>query len=397
MVNSWKKLSKYRITQLLRTVQQKMQLSLKMATKIFYIFTLILAFSSISTEGCSTGKGRIMCSSKTSCNSTIAEKDVKANLLSPITTIVVPAIYSAVFLFGLPANGIAFWVLAFKIKKKPSTFLLLNLAICDLLFMLALPFKITYHLLGNNWIFGEALCRVATGFFYGNMYCSVLFLLGISIDRYMALVHPFAAKGFRRWRICIIISVGFWLVAGAGMIPFFFVPQTKTFEDPRIITCHEVWAACHGYEWYTSYFLGLVILGFAIPLIIISFCYLSILIALLRKKESHKHVIRLLIMVFLNFILCFTPSNVLLLLHYLENNWEGHNKLYLWYMLALSLTSFNSCIDPFIYYYSSQEFWTTVKDTFCCDKEKNSRISGSTQKLKLTASLDSKEIIKAEA
>ncbi|KAM4678451.1 proteinase-activated receptor 3-like [Discoglossus pictus] len=369
-----------------------------MATRILYTLIAILTLSSVSTAACLRGmKAKARFYRPATCNSTILDPDIMDKMVSPITTIVVPTFYTAVFVLGVPANGIAFWVLAFKTKKMPSTLLLLNLAVTDLFFMLALPFKITYHFLGNNWIFGETLCRVVTYIFYGNMYCSTLFLMGISIDRYFALVYPFSAQYFRRWRVSIMISISFWLVVAAGISPFLIVPQVKTFERSLITTCHEVWVACKDYSWYTKYFIGLFTVGFAIPLMIISFCYLSILVVLIRKKESYRHVMKLIVLVFLSFVLCFTPSNVLLILHYLENNWECHNELYLWYTLSLALTSLNSCIDPFIYYYVSQDFWTIMKNTLCCGNVKHSEASESTQKSKLATSSDNKEVVISKA
>ncbi|CAN2390153.1 Belongs to the G-protein coupled receptor 1 family, partial [Pristimantis euphronides] len=173
-------------------------------------------------------KSRVLFNSN--CTSSILDNEILKQLNSTITARVVPAFYTVVFFLGLPANGIAFWLLIFKAKKMPSTILLINLAAADLLFMSALPFKISYHFMGNHWIFGETLCRIVTAVFYGNMYCSVLFLMAISIDRYLGVVNPFCAKALRDWRRFICASIGIWAVAIAAVSVFSVVPQTKTFE-----------------------------------------------------------------------------------------------------------------------------------------------------------------------
>ncbi|KAM3924876.1 proteinase-activated receptor 4-like [Leptodactylus fuscus] len=336
-----------------------------------------------STEVKQISKLRVF---RSNCTNSILDRDVQEHLGSTITTRAVPALYTVVFLLGLPANGLALWVLLFRTKKMPSTMLLVNLVAADLLFMLALPFKITYHFMENNWIFGEALCRIITAVFYLNMYCSVLFLTAISIDRYIGLVHPFHAKGLRDWRRSTCASVGIWLVAIAAATVFCLVPQTKCFQKPFRITCHEIWASCGGYDWYTGYFLGLSTVGFAIPSVAIVFCYVFILVSFAKKKNSYRRLIGLISLVLLTFVLCFTPSNVLLFLHYLETSWERHNQLYLWYMVALSLTSLNSCIDPFIYCYASNDFWTALKGTLCITKEGSGMSSQGTKRSKLTSS-----------
>ncbi|XP_068133809.1 proteinase-activated receptor 3-like [Hyperolius riggenbachi] len=357
-----------------------------MFSRILLLAGILYTLFSSSEASCTKAtKGRIY--RPDNCTSSILDRNIQDALSSPITVSIIPTFYLVVFLIGLPANGIAFWVLLSKAKKMPSTLLLINLAAADLLFMLALPFKIAYHFLGNNWIFGENMCRAVTAVFYGNMYCSVFFLTAISIDRHIALVHPFQARSLRSWRSFLVVSVGIWLVVIGGVSIFLIVPQTKTFKEPDITTCHEVLAVCCDYTWYTKYFIGLFIAGFAIPLVVILLSYIPILVTLAKNKESHSQVIRLLILVVIIFIICFTPSNVLLVLHYLETTWESHNNLYFWYTLALSFTSFNSCIDPFIYYYMSEDFRTMVRKTLQWNSNGNSESVECTKRTKLSSEM----------
>ncbi|XP_075716044.1 proteinase-activated receptor 3-like [Rhinoderma darwinii] len=360
-----------------------------MSSRVLCTLVVLLSLLSILKASCPRAplkKGKIF--QLSNCNLSRLDNEIHKQLSSTITTRVVPAFYSVIFFLGLPANGVALWVLILKAKKMPSTILLINLAVADLLLMLALPFKITYYFMENNWIFGETLCRIVTAVFYGNMYSSVFFLMAISIDRYIGIVHPFCAKSLRDRRRYTCASTGLWLLAIAAVSVFAFVPQTKSFQEPYRVTCHEIWASCTGYKWYTLYFLGLFFVGFVIPSVVILFCYVLIFMALAKKNESYRRVTGLILLVLLIFILCFAPSNILLVLHYLETEWECHNQLYFWYVVALSLTSVNSCIDPFIYCYASNDFWTLVKDTLCIRREENSISSGSTKKSKITLSSD---------
>lgn len=362
-----------------------------MALRELYIFVILFTLFSISNASCGKvekwKQGRVLHPMPNNCNSSVLDKDIQYYLTFPITVLVVPSLYVVIFLLGLPANGIAFWVLLFKSKKMPSTLLLINLAAADLLFILPLPLKFVYHFLGNNWIFGETMCRIVTALFYGNMYCSVFFLMAISIDRYFALVHPFLAMSLRSWRSYAFVSTGIWLVVIAGVSIFFVVPQSKTFTIPNMTTCHDVWPTCDGYDWYTKYFLVLFIVGFAIPLIVILFCYVSILVTLSKNKGSHSQVIRLMILVVVMFIFCFTPSNIMLIFHYLQTERDCHNQLYIWFMVALCLTSFNSCIDPFIYYYMSEDFRAMVKNSLHWSSSGNSESVESTKRTKLVSEM----------
>ncbi|XP_029439847.1 proteinase-activated receptor 4-like [Rhinatrema bivittatum] len=347
---------------------------------------LLLAFSLSQADNCDKNstlpKGRTLVAVLTrnnNCSKFSLDDSVKAHLTNLETTIILPAIYSIVLLIGLPANGVAFWVLAAKTKKSPSTFFLLNLAIADLMFALILPFKISYHFLGNNWLFGEALCRAVSALFYGNIYGSILFLMCISVDRYISLVHPFMARGLQRRKAALCVSFGIWLVVIAAVIPLLLKQQSSSYENVSFTTCHDVELECKD-GCFSPYFLSLVILGFAIPFVVIVYCYGAILIKLIPKKKDHGPIIRLLALVLLSFILFFSPCNVLLFLQSLRAQQERlkDNQMYIWYTIAQALSSFNNCIDPFIYYYASRDFRAMVKSVVCCCKETNKKTSGRT-------------------
>ncbi|KAL6470842.1 hypothetical protein MHYP_G00219610 [Metynnis hypsauchen] len=77
-------------------------------------------------------------------------------LKGSLTTVFLPLIYFIIFIVGLPTNTMALWVFLFRTKKKhPASILMANLALADLLFIVWLPLKITYHFKGNDWTFGS--------------------------------------------------------------------------------------------------------------------------------------------------------------------------------------------------------------------------------------------------
>lgn len=316
-------------------------------------------------------------------NFTFSDSWLKYHLHSPLTTWLLPALYSTVLLIGLPANALAFWVLAAKTKRCASTLFLLNLAGADLLFSLLLPFKISYHLLGNNWLFGDYACRALVTLFYGNMYSSILFLACISLDRYISLMHPFMRNGSRHVRQAVGICVGVWLAVGLGMSPLLSFPHSHHVPELNITTCHDILEPDTERD-LAYYFLALVVLGFAVPFALITFSYSWVLVRLFLKGQRYGHVVRLLGLVLLVFTLCFTPSNVLLFFHYLQPQSEWHNRTYTWYVLALALSAFNNCLDPFIYFYVSRDFRARLREVPCCGRGDNkSSLGRASEKLVL--------------
>ncbi|XP_067871877.1 proteinase-activated receptor 3-like, partial [Heterodontus francisci] len=283
--------------------------------------------------------------------------EAKAQLTNPIITNLIPAFYIFVLCIGLPANALALWTMAAKIRK-PSTIFLINLATADILLILMLPFKISYHLLGNNWLFGEGLCRIMTAFFYGNMYCSILLLTFISIDRYFALVHPFLAKRFRDNQFAIGTCAVIWVMVILFVLPFLSVQQTFEIHDLNITTCHDVYVKDKR-NVYFYYWLVAVVLGFLCPSLITIFCYSFVIRALMVNVTKYKKAVKITLLVLFIYLVCFTPSNIVLLVH------QWIPDLHTCYMFFLSLSSFNSCIDPFLYYYISDECRNKVKMMIC--------------------------------
>ena len=139
---------------------------------------------------------------------TVYIDEVTANTLkSSLTTVFLPLVYIFVFAVGLPTNGMAIWVLVFRSKKiHPAAIYMANLALADLLFVIWIPLKIAYHFNGNNWTFGEGMCKVLVSFFYGNMYCSILFIACLSVQRYWVVAHPLTQQRTDN-RLAIVMSL----------------------------------------------------------------------------------------------------------------------------------------------------------------------------------------------
>ncbi|XP_076149022.1 proteinase-activated receptor 4 [Alosa pseudoharengus] len=299
------------------------------------------------------------------CETSIGQKE---QFQSKVTTLLIPLLYLVAFLVGLPANLVALWVLLFRTKKQPSTTLLINLTICDLLLLVVLPFRIAYHFQSNDWTLGEPLCRLVMALFYGNMYGSVLFLALIAFDRYLALVHPIGGRALRTYRYSVYMSMAAWTVVLVAMVPLLTTPQTFVLDDPKITTCHDVLPGEIQSSFLVPYFAGLFAICFLLPLLVVLFCYGSILRALVTAGRRYGHAVRVTALVLIVFLVCLLPSNVLLLSHnsYL---WEKESdKLYIPYMVTLALSTFNSCLDPFIFYYVSEDFREKARQVlFCTD------------------------------
>ncbi|XP_037657713.1 proteinase-activated receptor 3 [Choloepus didactylus] len=271
-------------------------------------------------------------------------------LSSSLSTRLIPAVYSLVFAVGVPANAVTLWMLIFRTRSICMTIFHTNLAIADFLFCITLPFKIAYHLSGNNWVFGEAMCRVTTVSFYGNMYCSILFLACISISRYLAIIHPFTYRRLPKRTYASLTCGLVWATVFLYMLPFSILKQEYYLVWVDITTCHDVHNTCESSSpFQLYYFISLVFFGFLIPFVVIIHCYTAII----RKLNTYDHrwlwYVKVSLLILGIFTICFAPSNIILIIHHANYYYNNTDGLYFIYLIALCLGSLNSCLDPFLY------------------------------------------------
>uniref|UniRef100_A0A8C0V559 F2R like trypsin receptor 1 n=1 Tax=Cyanistes caeruleus TaxID=156563 RepID=A0A8C0V559_CYACU len=338
---------------------------------------LFFFFFVLENDGSIKSKGRSFIGQKVT-NANNSEELYKVDefvtevLTGKLTTVFLPIVYIFVFIIGLPTNAMALWVFFFRTKKKhPAVIYMVNLALADLLFVVWFPLKISYHLNGNNWLFGEGLCKVFVGFFYGNMYCSILFMTCLSVQRYWVVVNPIVHSK-KKSEIALGISIAIWILILLSTIPLYLVNQTAYISNLNITTCHDVLPENVLAHDMFSYFLSLASGLFLIPAVITAVAYvlmiktLSASIIDVSTGKKRKRAIKLIIVVLSMYLICFTPSNVLIIVHYSLLKAYSQSHLYVWYITALCLSTLNSCIDPFIYYYISKDFRDNLKYALLC-------------------------------
>ncbi|XP_053444329.1 proteinase-activated receptor 3 [Nycticebus coucang] len=291
-------------------------------------------------------------------------------LSSPLSTKLIPAVYIVVFVVGVPANAMTLWMLFFRTRSVCTTIFYTNLAIADFLLCVTLPFKIAYHLNGNNWVFGEVMCRATTVIFYGNMYCSIMLLTCISVGRYLAIVHPFTYRGLPQRTYALSTCALVWATVFLYMLPFVILRQEYYLVQPDITTCHDVHNTCEtSSPFQLYYFTSLALFGFLIPFVVIIYCYTAIIRTLHAHDDRWLWYVKASLLVLAIFTVCFAPSNIILIIHHASYYYHSTDGLYFTYLIALCLGSLNSCLDPFLYFLMSKitdhstAYLTTVKSS----------------------------------
>ncbi|XP_059398554.1 proteinase-activated receptor 1-like isoform X1 [Carassius carassius] len=304
-------------------------------------------------------------------------------LKGPMVTRIMPSFYIFIIFISLPLNALALVTFTCKIReKKPAVIYMSHLACVDLLFTLLLPLKIHYQLNASDWVFGEAACRVISAAYYCYMYCSILLMMCMSVDRLLAVVFPITSLTWRSTRKATYICVLVWLLAIVGTVPLLLVRQTVKIENVGI-TCHDVLSQNYPTVMYYVYlFFILSCLYFFVPLIITLVSYSTIIYALRVKSDllatspsssgSRRRAVIMAIAVLTEFVLCFAPTNGFLWYHcYLlatSNNRGQGDSSYSAYLLAVCLGSTSVFLDPLLYYYGSSQSRQKISSVFRREK-----------------------------
>ncbi|XP_020661457.3 C3a anaphylatoxin chemotactic receptor [Pogona vitticeps] len=163
-------------------------------------------------------------------NESLYKSDGSLMLHHTPTSISMMAIFSLIFLLGLPGNGLVIWVVTLKMKPSVNTTWFLHLAVADFVCCLSLPFNIVHLALHDHWPYGWFFCKIIPSAILLNMFASVFLLTTISIDRCLVVMKPIWCQNHRTVRFASLICGGIWLLAFIMCCPAFFYRETSIDE-----------------------------------------------------------------------------------------------------------------------------------------------------------------------
>ncbi|XP_036975437.1 lysophosphatidic acid receptor 6-like [Acanthopagrus latus] len=284
-------------------------------------------------------------------------------------------VFSLVFLVGLIFNMVAVYIFACTLKlRNETTTYMINLIVSDSLFVLSLPFRIAYFI-NKEWLFGSVLCKISVALFYTNMYGSILFLTCISVDRFLAIVHPFRSQTIRTKRNAKLACCAVWVMVLSGSIPTGFLLDTTSQKnvDSSKYFCFENYSRSQWKAELSKVVVFIETVGFIIPLMVNVFCSVMVLRTLKRPQTISRggnlnkaKILRMIIVHLLIFCFCFIPYNVNLMFYAMvrSNVLKGCNTEYVVrtiYPIALCIAVTNCCFDPVIYYFTSETIQSSIK------------------------------------
>ena len=312
------------------------------------------------------------CENDTAANQTARQRPG----FSVFTGILVTS-YSLIFLVGLAGNALVIYVVTRFAKMKTVTNLyILNLAISDVLFLTSLPFLIVTTIL-RYWVFGNAMCKIYFVLFSINFFTSVFQLTALSADRYLAVCHPVRSSRYRNTTIAFFICLCMWSISFLVMLPIILYSTTVPNRgSPEHETCTIQWPpgqpipADKAFTWYTF------LLGFAIPLSLITVLYISVIVRLQNvgpkvkskeKKRSHRKVTRMVLAVISVYIICWLPYWVFQINLTFQKRDHKTQEWEIYLFNGFTVLSYaNSMLNPVLYAFLSENFRRSFVKAFQC-------------------------------
>ncbi|XP_026534926.1 psychosine receptor [Notechis scutatus] len=285
-----------------------------------------------------------------------------------------PFFYSILMIISIPANLLSLYISYCQIQKKNELGIyLFCLSLADLLYTMTLPLWIYYAQNGDDWTFSLQLCRLSAFLQYLNYYTSSGFLTCISLDRYLAIVHPFRFQSLRSRKYALLMSFLVWAFEIMSNIQilyrtdFYYEVANKT----RHISCYDTYPL---QQWQAYFNYYRICVGYSFPLAVMIFCYLKIYQAVKHNQATQdcdkKKINHLLLGIIITFFLCFTPYHIILLLRSIlePQNCYFTSYLFVPYRITTALTSINCIADPILYCFVNEtgraDIWNILKCGF---------------------------------
>ncbi|CAG5107668.1 Oidioi.mRNA.OKI2018_I69.chr1.g3434.t1.cds [Oikopleura dioica] len=334
--------------------------------------------------------------------------------------IILPSLCIVICMLGLCGNGLVIFCSMFlnSNSKTCTDVYVANLAIADFIFVSTIPFW-AFDLIQDEWIFGNAACRVFSFVTFLNMSSSILLLMAMAIDRYLAVVIAINSRPYRTVRNSMLCSLLVWCISIVFSLQAFAFRQV-TYINNKILNkqqAHCAWlfpgeigSEQHEF-WLNVQITSRVGFAFILPLIVITYCYTSIFVFLRKRrfkennqksakrqgrqferKKQHDKSTRLVASVILIFFVCWLPNQISNLLHRIYPNWISFNldlatsiggnntstndledpvqTQSSFHMVTVILAWSNSCINPLLYAFLNNSFRTRLKSLLTRRRER---------------------------
>ena len=290
--------------------------------------------------------------------------------------------YCLIFVVSLVGN-IFIGVIVYKTKtmRRPINYLIVNMAMSDLLFPIVLIPRVLALLYVDSWLIdgplGQALCKLTVFLQDVSSYVSVQSLVLIAVDRFGAVVFPLRSPLISS-KLCPVFILATWIVAMAIWSPSLLV--LKLVEYPKGWRCVLRWnEVFEEFSYYANYNLAMLVVFFYTPLVLIAILYTIIYFTLksqtipgeqsadarLQRVKREQNVLKMSITIVLGFAVCWLPASIAWIRFLFVSNIRSCGFLY-FAIVAFFLAYANCAINPCICFIFSVNYRQALKGLLRC-------------------------------
>ncbi|MCI4390660.1 hypothetical protein PGIGA_G00125210 [Pangasianodon gigas] len=252
---------------------------------------------------------------------------------------------------------------------KSTNVYLFNLAISDLIFLCTLP-ELSYNYAHNLKKFSFALCVVNRYILHVNMYSSILFMMWVSVDRFLLLCHPQREHILLTVKASLCITILNWIWVNAQIAPLIvFIIQDLE---------QNGWTACHDFGTLgearvtLTYSIVLTITGYVLPLVGMFLSSQRMVSVLVKREEllgtSFQRPVRIVRAATIMFLVLYTPIHIMRIVRLASRLPELNlSRCVLDYINAVYIVTrpigfAHSVINPVFYFLMTDSFKEALQD-----------------------------------
>ncbi|PBC34776.1 Neuropeptides capa receptor [Apis cerana cerana] len=304
--------------------------------------------------------------------------------------IVIPVtiIYVSIFVTGIIGNISTCIVIARNKSMHTATnYYLFSLAVSDLLLLASgLPAEIYMVWCKYPYVFGEGFCILRGLAAETSTNASVLTITAFTVERYLAICHPFLSQTMSKLTRAVKLILVVWLVALSFALPQalqFGLVQHKAHPEVVMCTVKRILLQ-HSFELSTFLF-------FVVPMSLITVLYALIGLKLRKSNmmkrsrgremggscrhqtgRSSRRVLKMLVAVVIAFFICWAPFHVQRLIAIYGTNSEDHISsnsewIEFLYLLMTYISGvfyyISTTINPILYNIMSNKFRVAFMET----------------------------------
>ncbi|XP_054423883.1 neuromedin-U receptor 2 [Pteronotus mesoamericanus] len=294
----------------------------------------------------------------------------RSHLFLPMTVV-----YALIFVVGVAGNLlVCLVILRHQSMKTPTNYYLFSLAVSDLLvLLLGMPLEVYEMWRNYPFLFGPVGCYFKTALFETVCFSSILSVTTVSVERYVAIRHPFRAKLESTRRRALRVLGGVW-----GFSVLFSLPNTSIhgikvhyFPNGSLVPGS---ATCTVIKPMWIYNLIIQVTSFffyILPMTVISVLYYLMGLRLTKdqileadeitaniQRPSRKSVTKMLFVLVLVFAICWTPFHIDRLFFSFVEEWTESLAAVFNIIHVVSGVFFylSSAVNPIIYNLLSRRF-----------------------------------------